>query len=63
MGEFDKALAVFGILLSLEPAVGAFAGLLVLDQRLAPIQLLGMVCVVGASIVITRTPLSEAPDI
>ncbi|MDX6240139.1 MAG: inner rane transporter RhtA [Kribbellaceae bacterium] len=55
--------AVFGIMMSLEPAVGAFAGLLVLNQRLGLIQLLGMVCVVGASIAITRTPRSEAPDI
>jgi inner membrane transporter RhtA len=55
--------AVFGILMSLEPAVGAIAGFLILGQRLAFIQLLGMACVVGASITITRTPRSEAPDI
>jgi inner membrane transporter RhtA len=55
--------AVFGILMSLEPAVAALAGLLVLNQRLTVIQLVGMVCVVGASISITRTPRSEAPDI
>ncbi len=41
--------AVFGILLSLEPAVAALAGLLVLDQRLDPVQLLGMALVVLAS--------------
>jgi inner membrane transporter RhtA len=50
--------AVFGILMSLEPAVGAFAGFLVLDQRLAVVQLAGMACVVGASIA-----ASEAPDL
>lgn len=55
--------AVFGILMSLEPAVGATAGFLILSQRLAAIQLLGMACVVAASITITRTPRSEAPDI
>jgi inner membrane transporter RhtA len=55
--------AVFGILMSLEPAVGATAGFLILNQRLAVIQLAGMACVVGASIVVTRTPRSEAPDI
>jgi inner membrane transporter RhtA len=55
--------AVFGILMSLEPAVGATAGFLILSQRLALIQLVGMACVVGASIAITRTPRSEAPDI
>ncbi len=41
--------AVFGILLSLEPAVAALAGLLVLGQRLDPVQLLGMALVVLAS--------------
>lgn len=41
--------AVFGILLSLEPACAALAGLLVLGQRLHVWQLLGMALVVGAS--------------
>ncbi|QIM23015.1 EamA family transporter [Phycicoccus sp. HDW14] len=40
---------VFGILLSLEPAVAALAGLLVLGQRLHGLQLLGMALVVAAS--------------
>lgn len=40
---------VFGILLSLEPACAALAGLVVLGQRLAPVQLVGMALVVGAS--------------
>lgn len=40
---------VFGILLSLEPAAAAVAGLVVLGQRLAPSQLVGMALVVGAS--------------
>ncbi len=40
---------VFGILLSLEPAAAALAGLLVLGQRLDPVQLLGMALVVAAS--------------
>jgi len=40
---------VFGILLSLEPAVAALAGLIVLGQNLEPVQLLGMACVVAAS--------------
>ncbi len=40
---------VFGILLSLEPACAALAGLLVLGQRLAPVQLVGMALVVVAS--------------
>jgi inner membrane transporter RhtA len=40
---------VFGILLSLEPAVAALAGLFVLGQTLTPSQLAGMACVVAAS--------------
>jgi inner membrane transporter RhtA len=40
---------VFGILLSLEPAFAALAGLLVLQQRLTGVQLLGMALVVAAS--------------
>ena len=40
---------VFGILLSLEPAAAALAGLLVLGQRLGRVQLVGMALVVLAS--------------
>ena len=40
---------VFGILLSLEPAAAALAGLIVLGQVLTPTQLLGMGLVVAAS--------------
>ena len=40
---------VFGILLSLEPAVAALAGLIVLGQRLTPPQLVGLALVVVAS--------------
>jgi len=40
---------VFGILTSLEPAVGAVAGLLLLGQRLAPVQCLGIAAVAAAS--------------
>ncbi|TWP37258.1 EamA family transporter [Leekyejoonella antrihumi] len=43
---------VFGILLSLEPAVAAVAGLLVLGQHLSLHELVGMALVVGASIVV-----------
>lgn len=57
--------AVFGILLSLEPAVAALAGLLVLSQRLDPVQLGGMALVVLASILVLglgqRTPPAELP--
>lgn len=53
---------VFGILLSLEPAVAALAGYLVLGQHLRGLQLLGMGCVVAASASVTRsdTPALEA---
>ncbi len=43
---------VFGILLSLEPAVAALAGFLVLQQVLDTSQLVGMVCVVAASVIV-----------
>ncbi|MGW7491502.1 EamA family transporter [Streptomyces sp. NPDC054786] len=41
---------VFGILTSLEPAVGAVVGLLLLGQRLGPVQCLGIAAVATASI-------------
>lgn len=44
--------SVFGILLSLEPAVAALAGLLLLGQRLDPLQLMGLVLVVLASAIV-----------
>ncbi|SDB90146.1 inner membrane transporter RhtA [Raineyella antarctica] len=46
---------VFGVLLSLEPAVAALAGLLVLGQALSPAQTAGMALVVAASVVIRAT--------
>ena len=53
---------VFGILLSLEPAVAAIAGLFVLGQRLSPPQLLGMACVIGASgLVLGRRSVPSPP--
>ena len=54
---------VFGILLSLEPAVAALAGLFVLGQRLSAPQLLGMACVVAASgMVLGRRSVSSTPE-
>ncbi|WP_134738461.1 EamA family transporter [Nocardioides sp. 503] len=47
--------AVFGILMSLEPAAAALAGLVVLHELLSPIQLVAMACVVAASIGATRS--------
>jgi inner membrane transporter RhtA len=43
---------VFGILLSLEPAVAALAGLLILGQRLDGAQVAGMALVVAASVLV-----------
>ena len=44
--------SVFGIMLSLEPAVAALAGLVVLDQRLHPLQVVGLLLVVLASAIV-----------
>ncbi|MDQ0378358.1 inner membrane transporter RhtA [Amycolatopsis thermophila] len=51
---------VFGILMSLEPAVAALSGLLVLGEALHPMQWLAICCVVGASIGATRS-VRDAP--
>jgi inner membrane transporter RhtA len=47
--------AIFGILMSLEPAAAALAGLVVLGEVLSAPQWLAMVCVVAASIGATRS--------
>src|SRR6478609_1863153 len=52
---------VFGILLSLEPALAALAGFLVLHQRLTGLQLLGITLVVGASALVMGTT-RRGPD-
>ncbi len=54
--------SVFGVLLSLEPAVAAFAGLLVLGQSLSPMQLAGMAAVVAASASVTRKEPGAPPE-
>lgn len=54
---------VFGILLSLEPALAALAGLVVLHQRLTLPQLLGIALVVAASAIVMGTTRSRPnPD-
>ncbi|MGI8946515.1 MAG: EamA family transporter [Ornithinimicrobium sp.] len=50
------AAGVFGVLLSLEPAAAALAGLLVLGQTLGVVQLSGMALVVMASILVLGRP-------
>lgn len=56
------ATAAFGILLSLEPAVAAIAGLLVLGQVLSPVQVAGMSLVVVASVLILGTTKRDPAD-
>ena len=50
------AASVFGILLSLEPAAAAIAGLIVLGQRLGGLEIVGMVLVVAASALVLGSP-------
>jgi inner membrane transporter RhtA len=52
---------VFGVLLSLEPAAAALAGLLVLGQRLDLVQLVGMACVVLAGALVLGGGKGTAP--
>jgi inner membrane transporter RhtA len=51
---------VFGILMSLEPAIAALVAAVLLQELLTPVQLLAMACVTAASVGATRTaPASE----
>ena len=55
---------VFGILMSLEPAAAAIAGLLVLHQRLGPREIVALVLVSLASVGVTvgsREPVGALP--
>jgi inner membrane transporter RhtA len=58
---------VFGVLLSLEPAVAALAGLVLLGERLSAIQVAGIALVVVASALVLRDqpadPIAEAAEI
>jgi inner membrane transporter RhtA len=58
---------VFGVLLSLEPAVAALAGFVLLGERLSPAQIGGIVLVVFASALVLRDqpadPVAEAAEI
>ena len=53
--------AVFGVLTSLNPAVAALAGLLVLHQRLPPVVLVGIALVMVASAGVTLSAGRRAP--
>lgn len=48
-------MSAFGILMSLEPALGALAGFLVLSQPMTPLQMLGTGLVVAASAGVTSS--------
>ena len=53
--------AVFGILMSLEPAAAALAGIVVLGELLGPAQYAAVACVVLASIGATRSRRPAVP--
>ncbi len=55
--------SVFSVLMSLEPAAAALAGLVVLHELLSPVQLLAMACVVAASIGATRSGATIAEPV
>ncbi|MGD9480436.1 EamA family transporter [Shinella sp. G-2] len=52
-------MSAFGILMSLEPALGALAGFLVLSQPMTPLQMLGTGLVVAASAGVTSSGNGE----
>lgn len=55
---------VFGVLMSLEPAVAAAAGFIVLGQSLGAVELAAIACVVAASVGVTSTgPGRATPEI
>jgi inner membrane transporter RhtA len=57
--------SVFGILMSLEPAAAALAGIVVVHEFLSALQWLAVVCVIAASVGATRTEsrlAAPAPD-
>jgi inner membrane transporter RhtA len=52
---------LFGVWMSLQPAVAALIGLAILSQRLSPAEWIGICCVVAASAAASRRPIpSEA---
>ena len=55
----------FGVMLSIEPAVGALAGLVILRERLAMTQWLAIIAIVAASVgaILTSAPDAGAEDL
>jgi inner membrane transporter RhtA len=54
---------VFGVLMSLEPAMAALAGLILLGQSLSGRELIGIALVVAASIGASRRSRETAIDV
>ncbi|HEX6074261.1 MAG TPA: EamA family transporter [Micromonosporaceae bacterium] len=54
---------VFGVLMSLDPAVAALAGLVILGELLSPSQWIAIGCVVAASIGATRGTRNQPRDL
>ena len=57
--------SVFGILMSLEPAAAALAGIVVVHEFLSALQWLAVACVIAASVGATRSEsrlAAPAPD-
>jgi inner membrane transporter RhtA len=54
--------SVFGVLMSLEPAVAALAGFVVLGQRLSARDLVAIALVIAASVGVTRTSAAPLVD-
>jgi inner membrane transporter RhtA len=52
---------LFGVWMSLQPAVAALIGLALLSQHLSPAEWLGIACVVTASAAASRQPAAPAP--
>ena len=52
---------LFGVWMSLQPAVAALIGLALLSQRLSPAEWLGICCVVAASAAASRRPAVPPP--
>jgi inner membrane transporter RhtA len=55
--------AVFSILMSLEPAAAALAGIVVLGELLSPVQWLAVACVIAASVGATRGGVTIAEPV
>jgi inner membrane transporter RhtA len=54
-------MGIFGVLMSLEPAIAALVGLVALEQGLAAAEVAGIACVVAASAGVLREPGAPAP--